>query len=106
LVHLSVWGSPRNIIVAGGILILALFGSIGQDRKKSSSLGRSWQEWQARTSLIPFGALLRRKVRWRAAAPGWPAFGGGVLLWLAVTSFHAPASSPPGWLGLTGISGA
>ena len=102
LVHLSVWGSPRNIIVAGGILILAFFGSIGQDRKKSSALGRSWQDWQARTSFVPFGALLRRKARWRAAAPGWLAFGGGLLLWLAVTTFHAPSTSVLGWLGLAG----
>jgi uncharacterized membrane protein len=99
LVHLSVWGSPRNIIVAGGILILAFFGSIGQDRKKSSALGRSWQDWQARTSFMPFGALFRRKARWRAAAPGWLALGGGVLLWLVVTTFHAPSASPMAWLG-------
>jgi hypothetical protein len=34
LVHLSLWWSPRNIIVAVGILILAVAGSIGQDAKK------------------------------------------------------------------------
>jgi uncharacterized membrane protein len=102
LVHLSLWGSPRNIIVAGGILVLAFFGSIGQDRKKSSALGRSWQDWQARTSFVPFGALLQRKVRWRAAVPGWAAFAGGLLLWLLVTTFHAPSNSPIGWFGLGG----
>lgn len=102
LVHLSVWGSPRNIIVASGILILAFFGSIGQDRKKSSALGKSWQDWQTRTSFVPFGTLLSGKARWSAAAPGWLAFGGGTLLWLGVTTFHAPSALVLGWLGLAG----
>ncbi len=97
LVHLSVWGSPRNLVVAGGILILALFGSIGQDRKKLLTLGERWQGWQSRTSFVPFGALLSRKVMWSAANPGWIALLGGFLFWLVVTGFHAPLASPFGW---------
>ena len=97
LVHLSVWGSPRNLIVAAGILILAFYGSIGQDRKKLRTLGESWQGWQSRTSFVPFGALLRGRAKWSAASPGWIALGGGTLLWLVVTGFHAPLASPFGW---------
>ena len=97
LVHLSVWGTPRNMIVAGGILILALFGSIGQDRKKLSAMGEAWRGWQSRTSFVPFGALLTRKAKWGAANPGWIALGGGFLFWLVVTGFHAPLASPFGW---------
>ena len=97
LVHISVWGTPRNLIVALGILILALFGSIGQDRKKLSALGEAWRGWQARTSFVPFGALLTRKVGWKAAHPGWIALGGGFLFWLVVTGFHVPVASPFGW---------
>ena len=37
LVHISLSGSARNLIVAGGILVLALVGSIGQDRKKRAA---------------------------------------------------------------------
>jgi uncharacterized membrane protein len=97
LVHMSVWGSPRNLIVALGILVLALFGSIGQDRKKLSAMGESWRGWQSRTSFVPFGALIGRKVKWRAANPGWIALGGGLIFWLAVTGFHMPLASPFGW---------
>ena len=97
LVHVSVWGSPRNLIVAFGILILALFGSIGQDRKKLAALGESWRGWQSRTSFVPFGALLGRRVKWRAANPGGIALGGGVVFWLLVTGFHVPLASPFGW---------
>jgi uncharacterized membrane protein len=96
-VHLSVWGSPRNMIVAGGILILALFGSIGQDRKKLAAMGESWLRWQSRTSFVPFGALLRRRVKWRAANPGWMVLAGGLVFWALVTGYHAPLASPFGW---------
>ena len=97
LVHLSVWGTPRNLIVAGGILILALFGSLGQDRKKLSAMGKAWGGWQSRTSFVPFGALLSGKAKWASANPGWIALGGGLLFWLVVTGFHVPLASPFGW---------
>jgi uncharacterized membrane protein len=98
LAHIAVWGSARNLIVAAGILILAWFGSIGQDRKKLSAMGESWRGWQSRTSFVPFGALLRGKAKWRAANPGWVALGGGFVLWAIVTSFHVPLASPFGWI--------
>ena len=98
LIHLSLWWSPRNIIVALGMLVLAVAGSIGQDRKKRSVVGRAWQDWEARTSFVPFGALLTGRVPWRNAAPGWIAFGGGTALWLAVTWLHQPSVSPLAFL--------
>lgn len=94
LVHISLWGSPANLIVASGILILAAAGSIGQDRKKRRLLGKAWLDWEARTSFVPFGALLSGRASWRSAAPGWIALLGGVALWLAITWSHAPTVSP------------
>ncbi len=99
LVHLSLWGSPRNLIVAGAILILALFGSVGQDRKKARLYGDVWREWQERTSFMPFGALFNGKAAWRAAWPGWIPLGLGLILWLAITWYHAPIASPIGSFG-------
>jgi uncharacterized membrane protein len=94
LVHLSLWGSPPNLIVAGGILVLAVAGSVGQDRKKRASVGQAWRDWEARTSFVPFAALLRGRAKWRDAVPGWVALLGGLALWLAVTWYHAPTVSP------------
>ena len=98
-VHLSLWGSVRNLIVASAILILALFGSIAQDRKKSGLLGDAWREWETRTSFLPFGALMSGKIPWRAAWPGWVPILAGSLLWLAITWYHAPITSPIGAWG-------
>jgi uncharacterized membrane protein len=94
LVHLSLWGTPGNMIFAGAILVLAILGSIGQDRKKARVLGRPWLDWQAKTSFIPFAALLAGRARWRDAGPGWIASLGGLVLWLAIVTDHAPTVSP------------
>lgn len=98
LVHLSLWWSTRNLIVAAGILVLAIAGSIGQDAKKRAAQGQSWRSWEARTSLVPFAALIRGPAKWKDAAPGWIALGGGLLFWLLVTAFHATTVSPLAWV--------
>lgn len=95
VVHLGLWGSWRNLIVAGGILILALFGSIGQDRRKSAAMGEAWRQWRARTAFVPLGAQFTGRLPWRRAfLPGWFAVLGGSAFWLLVTWWHAPNISP------------
>ena len=96
VVHVSISGSPRNLIVAAGMFILALAGSLGQDRKKVRLLGQPWREWQAQTSFVPFSALIAGRSRWRDAVPDWRALVGGLLFWAIVTSWHAPIVSPLG----------
>ncbi|MGQ0661801.1 NnrU family protein [Sphingosinicella sp.] len=96
LVHISLSGSTRNLIVAGGILALAVLGTLGQDRKKARLLGDTWREWQRRTSILPFAALANGALRWRNAFPGWIALVGGTALWALITSYHAPMVSPLG----------
>lgn len=98
LVHISVWGSVPNLIVASGILILALFGSIGQDRKKLKAFGAPWRQWMDRTSFVPFAALATGRASWRSAMPHWIALLGGFLLWVAITWYHDPAPSLIDWL--------
>jgi uncharacterized membrane protein len=97
IVHLSLWGSPRNMVVDSGILILAIGGSVGQDSKKRRAVGPLWLQWEAKTSFIPFAALLTRRARWRDLAPIWIAALIGLLFWLTVTTFHAPGGSPLVW---------
>ena len=98
LVHLSLWWSARNLIVAAGILVLAIGGSIGQDMKKRAVQGRVWTDWEAKTSLVPFAALIAGRAKWKDAAPGWIALGGGLAFWLLVTAFHATTVSPLAWI--------
>ena len=99
-VHLTLSGSLRNLIVAGGVLFLALVGTLAQDRKKERLMGEAWRDWEARTSFVPFAALLQGRLRWRNAVPDLIAVVGGLALWALVTSYHAPLVSPLGDLVL------
>ncbi len=54
----------------------------------------------ARTSFVPFGALLRRKLPVRAAKIDWRVLAAALAAWLIVTMLHAPSASPAGWAGL------
>jgi uncharacterized membrane protein len=101
LVHLTVQVSLRNIVVDSGILILAIFGSIGQDRKKERAMGPAWVQWEAKTSFIPFAALLTGRARWRDLAPAWSAALAGLIFWLGFLPFHAPGASPLVWLWMS-----
>jgi uncharacterized membrane protein len=96
LVHISISGTDRNLIVAVGILVLAVAGSIGQDRKKMKLIGEPWRQWMARTSFMPFGALASGRAPMRDAVPHWAALVGGLALWAVATSLHAPLVSPLG----------
>ena len=98
LVHIALWGSPRNLIVAAGILVLSWLGSIGQDHKKLNVVGEPWRAWMGRTSFVPFAALLSGRAKWSGLKEAWPALLIGLALWLAITWFHAPEAL----MGLTG----
>jgi uncharacterized membrane protein len=97
--HMALIGTVRNLIVAGGILLLALVGSIGQDAKKSRLLGNTWRSWQARTSFVPFGALVGGRVTAGEAVPGAVALIGGFALWAVIKWVHAPEWSLRALLG-------
>ena len=78
--HLLVHSEPSAAIIALAILVLAIAGSLGQDRKKQRQLGEAWITWERRTSFVPFG----RGLHW----PGTFAVIGGTLLFLLATWLH------------------
>lgn len=93
-IHIAVMASPRNIIIGGGMALLALLGSWGQDRRKAAIYGEAWQGWSERTSFLPLGALLRGRVAAGALWPGWGALAAGTLLWVAASWFHPHPVGP------------
>jgi uncharacterized membrane protein len=61
LVHIIVSGRQETLVLAGGIVILALVGAALQDGKKARQLGAGWSAYAAKTSYLPF-----------ARGGGWP----------------------------------
>ena len=79
-VHLTVLAAPKAMVFDGAILVLALFGAAGQDRKKAAHMGEAWHEWTAQTAFIPFSRGVGN--------PGAVALIGGTLLFLIATWAH------------------
>lgn len=88
LAHLLVMPTPAQIALSATIILLALVGSAGQDRKKARAMGAAWRDWTARTSFLPFARQIGGAARWSDAVPRPHALLGGLVLWLAATWAH------------------
>ncbi len=102
LVHLLVSPQEKVLLLTLGIAILAIGGSVGQDRKKAVLMGEGWRDWASRTSFIPFANQLAGKAVWSTAWPGTTTGLIGVAFWLLATYAHpllgAPATGVWRWL--------
>ena len=90
LVHILVHPTPADWMLGGSFIILALGGSVAQDRKKERLMGDVWRGWEAKTAFVPFGRGL--------ALPDIFSFAVGTILFLAATWWHQPAV-PWRWIG-------
>ena len=93
--HIIAWPSPRTLVTAGAIGLLALLGAHLQDGKKRRLMGDAWMGWEDKTSYWPrVSAICKIGLGlWLAA----------LAIWLAVTWIHLWwAGIPAGvwrWLG-------
>lgn len=70
--HILVAPSPRTLILAGGVILLAVVGSRGQDAKKAALQGHEWRTWMKRTSFLPNPAAFSHLgFYWAGAVPLW-----------------------------------
>ena len=79
-VHLMIIAAPKALVFDGAIIILALFGAFGQDKKKARQFGENWHDWTAQTAFVPFTKGVGN--------PGAVALIGGTLLFLVATWAH------------------
>lgn len=93
--HILLSPTPRQIVLAGAVGVLALVGARLQDRKKEALMGAAWAEWEAKTSYWPrFGNLPK------AGATAWV---GGIVGWALLSYAHIHANGVPAgiwrWVG-------
>lgn len=93
IAHILIAPSARTIILAGGVIALAVIGSRGQDAKKAALHGQDWRVWMKRTSFLPNPAALGHLgFYWVGAVPLWM-----LLTWLHLKLALIPAGL---WLWL------
>jgi uncharacterized membrane protein len=56
--HLAANGDEASVILFGSLLALALFGTVSIDAKRKRKMGAAWDAFAAKTSNIPFAAVL------------------------------------------------
>jgi uncharacterized membrane protein len=59
--HLLVNGDLAGLILFGSMLVLALAGTTSIDAKRKRALGETWDAFAAKTSNLPFAAILARR---------------------------------------------
>jgi uncharacterized membrane protein len=85
IAHILVAPRMDSFIFVGSIIFLALVGAAGQDKKKATLGGDSWNHWVASTSYWPRLSQLPRI---------------GIRLWLAGTVVWLVASWAHGWFNV------
>jgi uncharacterized membrane protein len=90
-VHEMILAQPKGLVFDGTIIIMALAGASGQDRKKAYQMGEDWHDWTAQTAFIPFTRGL--------VYPGTVALVGGTLLFFLATWLHPVPAGFWRWIG-------
>ncbi|MFM9851891.1 MAG: NnrU family protein [Sphingomonadaceae bacterium] len=94
LAHALVAPYAAGLMLTGGMAILAIGGSLGQDAKKAALMGDGWRDWAARTSFVPFGNQLSGKASWGSIWPGTTIILVGVVIWLVASRLHPVQGAP------------
>ena len=78
----------RGFWFFGVFAITALGGAYLQEQRKAREYGAGWDRFAARTSFIPFVALLQGRASLRAADIGWWRVALAVFLWALILHLH------------------
>ncbi|MBL8771853.1 MAG: NnrU family protein [Phenylobacterium sp.] len=86
--HLTVNGEPASLILFGSMLGLAIFGTFSIDAKRRRALGETYDAFVAKTSNVPFAAILSGRQPFRPGEIGWWRIALAVALWAALAWGH------------------
>ncbi|HUO91842.1 MAG TPA: NnrU family protein [Rhizomicrobium sp.] len=99
--HVAANGNLASVIFFGTFLVLSIVGTFSIDAKRKRKLGEAWSEFAAKTSNLPFAAMLRGNPLRLGESFGWR-FGVAMLVFLAVLFSHAHwfhvSPFPNGWV--------
>jgi len=88
IAHILMNGWAGDVIFFGMFPALGFIGGMHQDGRKTRELGDRYREFLAKTSFVPFAALIGRRVRWTRDDTPWAAIGAGVVLTVAIVAIH------------------
>jgi uncharacterized membrane protein len=93
--HLLLNGDTPSVILFGTMLFLAIFGTVSIDAKRRKALGETYAAFTAKTSNIPFAAILTGKQPLKIGELGWWRIVLALVLWGLVAWFHGAMFGAP-----------
>jgi uncharacterized membrane protein len=87
--HLIVNGDLAGLILFGSMLVLAAAGTTSIDAKRRRALGESWDAFAAKTSNIPFAAIIAGRQNLRIGEIGWWRFATAFAVYTGILAMHA-----------------
>ena len=69
--HLLARGDQASLLLFGGIAVLAIAGSVSQDRKQRLRAGADWDSFANATSHVPFVAIATGRAKLKLSEIGW-----------------------------------
>lgn len=89
----------RSFWFFGLFAATAILGAVLQERRKAEEFGASWDRFTAKTSFVPFGAILSGRAKLDLGQIGWWRIGLAVVIWALFLYLH-------GWLiGVSALPG-
>ena len=88
IAHLISQPNWRGFWFFGLFALTAVGGAILQERRKAATYGASWDRFTAKTSFVPFLAVLQGRARLSLAEIGWWRIAVAVFLWALMLHLH------------------
>jgi uncharacterized membrane protein len=88
IAHILMNGWAGDVIFFGMFPALGIIGGMHQDQRKILELGERYRAFIAKTSFMPFAALISGRVKWTSADTPWAAIGAGAVLTVAIVALH------------------
>ena len=82
--HLLVRGDAASMLFFGSFLYLGITGPLRIDRRQRAQFGAAWERFAAKTSIVPFGAILGGRNRLALGEIGVGRFAIAFVLYLVV----------------------
>jgi len=105
--HVLIVPTLAAAVFFAGLALQAVVGAAHQDRKLARRLGRPYRDYLARTSAVPFAAILSGRQRLAAGEQPWLAYSVGLLMTVLLRHVHAHLFDHGGlWIVASVLGGA
>jgi uncharacterized membrane protein len=86
--HLLLNGDAPSLILFGSMAVLGVFGTYSIDAKRKAALGAPYEDFMARTSNIPFAAIVQSRQPLKILEIGWWRLAAAVVIWATLLWGH------------------